>query len=1063
MKSMAEYALENKALIKLFIAFLVIGGLWSFYSMSKMEDPEITVKQALVMTVYPGATAHQVELEVSDKLEKAIRQMGDIDYIESKSLNDLSLIKVVLKTTVPNGELEQKWDILRKKIVDVHTQLPTGASVPMVLDDFSAVYGMFYTLTADGFSDSDMIRYTNFIQRELINIEGIRNVQIYGTATPCINVNIDSKEMARLGISPIEILMTLQDQNRTVYSGFFNSGDERMKVMVPGNFRDLEDIRNLVLKGHDGNTFTLGNIADIEEDYEKPQRNKMKYDGKRAYGIAIAMESGYDILKIGKTVTEKIEELENGLPSGFKFNKVFYQPERVSDAIDTFIVNLIESVLIVIVILMLTMGFRSGVIIGTGLVITVLGSFVVLYFFDGTLQRVSLGAFIVAMGMLVDNAIVVVDGILVDSARGMKKPQSLVHTANITARPLLGATLIAIIAFMPVSLSPDMAGEYARDLFIVLAVSLLLSWILALVHVPIHSEHYLKIKTADDNTNIFNTPLYRKFRGVLTFLLHHKAGTIIGIVLLLIVSVCCFSFLPQTFFPDLTYNQIYMEYKMPEGTRIEKVEKDLEEIERYLKTNPAITHVTTSLGGTPARYNLVRSVADPSLRYGELIIDFKSHKDIDNCMQDLQEYMNRHYPDAFIRLKKYNTMYMEFPIEILVSGPDPGVLKELRNKIQDIMREEPSAMLITDNWDDPVINMDINFNQHNARRAGLGKTDIGLSLLSVTEGIPVGSLYDGSILKNIYLKNIGYNSLEDVTVNSMLPNITAVTEEESIQRMLMDPERKQLLIDRLTSGRPVKEISDSISFEWKDPVAYRYNGQRAVIVQCNNAYGFTAEDTRLALEKKINERIEFPDGYSMKWLGEYKASTDSNKYLFRSLPIAVIFMFAVLVFLFRDFKKPLIIFLCLPLAYIGMVMGIFVSGKPFSFVAVVGALGLIGMMIKNGVVLIDEITAQIKTGVEPVEALLSASSSRLRPVMMASGTTILGMIPLISDAMFGPMAVAIMGGLLVGTIITLMIIPVFYALFFNIKSDYPFMHLLYSQLLVCQRVCLQNTVCLICK
>lgn len=1035
MKSMAEYALENKALIKLFIAFLVIGGLWSFYSMSKMEDPEITVKQALVMTVYPGATAHQVELEVSDKLEKAIRQMGDIDYIESKSLNDLSLIKVVLKTTVPNGELEQKWDILRKKIVDVHTQLPTGASVPMVLDDFSAVYGMFYTLTADGFSDSDMIRYTNFIQRELINIEGIRNVQIYGTATPCININIDSKEMARLGISPIEILMTLQDQNRTVYSGFFNSGDERMKVMVPGNFRDLEDIRNLVLKGHDGNTFTLGNIADIEEDYEKPQRNKMKYDGKRAYGIAIAMESGYDILKIGKTVTEKIEELENGLPSGFKFNKVFYQPERVSDAIDTFIVNLIESVLIVIVILMLTMGFRSGVIIGTGLVITVLGSFVVLYFFDGTLQRVSLGAFIVAMGMLVDNAIVVVDGILVDSARGMKKPQSLVHTANITARPLLGATLIAIIAFMPVSLSPDMAGEYARDLFIVLAVSLLLSWILALVHVPIHSEHYLKIKTADDNTNIFNTPLYRKFRGMLTFLLHHKAGTIIGIVLLLIVSVCCFSFLPQTFFPDLTYNQIYMEYKMPEGTRIEKVEKDLEEIERYLKTNPAITHVTTSLGGTPARYNLVRSVADPSLRYGELIIDFKSHKDIDNCMQDLQEYMNRNYPDAFIRLKKYNTMYMEFPIEILVSGPDPGVLKELRNKIQDIMREEPSAMLITDNWDDPVINMDINFNQHNARRAGLGKTDIGLSLLSVTEGIPVGSLYDGSISKNIYLKNIGYNSLEDVTVNSMLPIITAVTEEESIQRMLMDAERKQLLIDRLTSGRPVKEISDSISFEWKDPVAYRYNGQRAVIVQCNNAYGFTAEDTRLALEKKINERIDFPDGYSMKWLGEYKASTDSNKYLFRSLPIAVIFMFAVLVFLFRDFKKPLIIFLCLPLAYIGIVMGIFVSGKPFSFVAVVGALGLIGMMIKNGVVLIDEITAQIKTGVEPVEALLSASSSRLRPVMMASGTTILGMIPLISDAMFGPMAVAIMGGLLVGTIITLMIIPVFYALFFNIKCD----------------------------
>ena len=404
-------------------------------------------------------------------------------------------------------------------------------------------------------------------------------------------------------------------------------------------------------------------------------------------------------------------------------------------------------------------------------------------------------------------------------------------------------------------------------------------------------------------------------------------------------------------------------------------------------------------------------------------------------MQDLQEYMNLHYPDAFIRLKKYNTMYMEFPIEILVSGPDPAVLKDLRDRIQDIMKEEPSAVLVTDNWDDPVLGIGVNFNQQNARYAGLGRSDLGMSLLSATEGILIGNLYDGSTSKNIYLKNIGYNNLEDVNVNSMLPNISAVSGQENIYRILMTYDRKQALANGLTTGRPVKEIADSISFEWKDPVVYRYNGQRAIVVQCNNAYGYTAEDTRLALEKQICEQIDFPEGYTMKWLGEYKASTDSNKYLFRSLPIAVTFMFAVLVYLFRDFRKPLIIFLCLPLAYIGVVLGILVSGKPFSFVAVVGALGLIGMMIKNGVVLVDEITIQIKSGVEPKEALLSASSSRLRPVMMASGTTILGMIPLVSDAMFGPMAVAIMGGLLVGTIITLMIIPVFYALFFKIKCD----------------------------
>ena len=1035
MRSISEYALTNKALIKFFIALLIVGGVWGFYSMSKMEDPELMVKQALVMTVYPGADAHKVELEVSDKLEKAIRQMGDIDYIESKSMNDLSLIKVVLKTTVPSKDLEQKWDLLRKKIVDCTSQLPSGASVPQVLDDFSAVYGMFYTITADGFSERDMLHYSQFIQRELINLEGIRNVQLYGTATPTVEIVIDKDKMARLGILPAEIITTLQDQDKTVYAGYFNSGEERMRVNVSDTFHSLDEIRNLMIHGHESDMFRLKDIADVREAYENPQRNKIVYDGQTACGIAIAMESGYDILKVGEVVTARLEELQKELPSGFQFHKVFYQPERVDDAINNFIINLIESVVIVIVILMITMGFRSGVIIGTGLVITVLGSFVGLYYFDGTIQRVSLGAFIIAMGMLVDNAIVVVDGILVDSKRGMKRPESLVHTANITARPLLGATLIAIIAFMPISLSPDMAGEYARDLFVVLAVSLLLSWVLALVHVPIHANSYLKLDNNVSSDEVFNSPLYRKFRSMLMVFLRHRFITLTCVVALLLISMACFRLLPQTFFPDLTYNQIYMEYKLPEGSRIEKVEKDLTEITDFLKSQKEVTHVTMSLGGTPARYNLVRSVADPSLRYGELIIDFKDNKDIDACMKKWQAYLNSRYPDSFIRLKKYNIMYMEFPVELLISGPDPQVLKNLRDSIQDIMRQEPSATLVTDNWDDPVLDININYDQQLGRRAGLSRTDAGMSLLSATDGIPVGRFYDGNISQNILLKTSGYDQLDNVQLWNVMPDINTLTNESRVKDVLMSGADKKDLITGLTYAKPVNSVTDSLSYVWKDPVVYRYNAQRAIMVQCNNASGYTAENTRQALEKKIKEQIHFPEGYTMKWLGEYKASNDSNKYLFMNFPIAIIMMFGILIYLFRDFKKPIIIFLCLPLAYIGIVFGILVSGKPFSFVAIVGALGLIGMMIKNGVVLIDEITAQMNAGAKPVDALLAASSSRLRPVMMASGTTILGMIPLTSDAMFGPMAVAIMGGLLVGTIITLMIIPVFYALFFKIKCD----------------------------
>ena len=442
-----------------------------------------------------------------------------------------------------------------------------------------------------------------------------------------------------------------------------------------------------------------------------------------------------------------------------------------------------------------------------------------------------------------------------------------------------------------------------------------------------------------------------------------------------------------------------------------------------------------SLGGTPARYNLVRSVADPSLRYGELIIDFKDNKDIDACMKKWQTYLNNRYPDSFIRLKKYNIMYMEFPVELLISGPDPQVLKNLRDSIQDIMRQEPSAALVTDNWDDPVLDININYDQQLGRRAGLSRTDAGMSLLSATDGIPVGRFYDGNISQNILLKTSGYDQLDNVQLWNVMPDINTLTNESRVKDVLMSGADKKDLITGLTYAKPVNSVTDSLSYVWKDPVVYRYNAQRAIMVQCNNASGYTAENTRQALEKKIKEQIHFPEGYTMKWLGEYKASTDSNKYLFMNFPIAIIMMFGILIYLFRDFKKPIIIFLCLPLAYIGIVFGILVSGKPFSFVAIVGALGLIGMMIKNGVVLIDEITAQMNAGAKPVDALLAASSSRLRPVMMASGTTILGMIPLTSDAMFGPMAVAIMGGLLVGTIITLMIIPVFYALFFKIKCD----------------------------
>lgn len=1035
--NITEYALNNRALIKFFIAVLVGGGMFAFVSMSKLEDPELKVKQAMVVTVYPGASAHKVELEVTDVLEKSIRSMGEVDNIQSKSMADVSQITVELSSTVKPDELEQKWDMLRRKVANVQAELPSGAVASVVMDDFGDVYGMFYAMTTDGIADEELLDYAWLVKRELQDIEGVRRVEIYGDRKPCINIEIIQDRMANMGVHPLEVLSTLNAQNQTVYPGYFNSGDERIRVKISDNYQTIEDIRNLIIQGHEQDQLRLGDIAAVTRGYREPSRNEMRYDGSRALGISLSMEKGGNIVDLGKVVDKELDQLKARMPVGIDFHKVFFQPDQVSHSIRVFMVNLIESVLIVIVVLMLTMGLRSGMIIGTGLVIIVLGSFVVLYLFDGTLQRVSLGALIIAMGMLVDNAIVIIDGIQVDLERGVAKPGALVNIAKKTAWPLLGATLIAILAFLPIFLSPDTTGEYVRDLFIVLAVSLLLSWILALTQIPLHADRVLKVKERPSG-ELYDSRVYRVFRHFLRYMLWHKKLALAVTLVLLGVSVYLFRYIPQGFFPDLSYKQLYVEFQMPEGTRMERVKSDLGEIERCLLQYPGVEHVTTSFGGTPSRYNLVRSIAEPSMGYGELIVDFETPEKLKVSIPELQEYLTENYPDAYVRIKRYNLMYEKFPVELMFTGPDPAVLKELTAKAENIMRETPAAMLVRRDWDPMVPVLSVEYDQPIARTVGLSRTDIGMSMLSATDGLPVGAYYEGTHALPLYLKSVDHRRenvgmLNNIPVWSMLPSVSGLN-GDVLKGLLTGTVKSEDLLQDAIGSIPLSQATRGIDVCWEDPVVRRYNGQRAMKAQCNNVWGATAEEVRQAIMPAI-DTITLPEGYAYKWLGEYRASSQSTKYLFGSLPWAIVMMIAILIMLFRDFRKPAIIFLCLPLAMIGIVLGMLLTGKDFGFVAIVGALGLIGMMIKNGVVLLDEITLQIGSGKEPEAALLDSSSSRFRPVMMAALTTILGMIPLLSDDLFGAMAVTIMFGLLVGTVITLVFIPVLYALFFGMKKQ----------------------------
>ncbi len=1088
----SNWALNNRKLINFFIICLCIGGVLSFRDMPKLEDPELKVKQAMVVTTYPGASAHEVELEVTDKIEKSIREMRTINSIESQSMNDLSIITVELLTTIPDDEVEQEWDMLRRKVENASHSLPSGANTPVVRDDFGDVYGMFYCLTGDGLSNIEMSDYAELAKRNITDIEGVARCDIYGVKEECIYVDMQQEKMANLGVMPTEVIQTLNNQNKTAYSGYFNNGDNRIRIRVADKFKTVDDISNMLIQGHDDDQLRIHDIAKVYKDYVTPTRNEMYRDGNPSLGISVACIGSYDVVQVGKKVDEVIKSLQSRMPVGVKFEKVFNQPERVNSAISTFLVNLAESIIIVIVVLIFTMGFKSGVIIGLSLLTIVLGSLLLLKGFDGTLQRVSLGAFIIAMGMLVDNAIVIVDGILIDLHNGMPKREALCNIGKKTSMPLLGATLIAILAFWPIFLSPDSAGVYVRDLFIVIAVSLLLSWVLALIHVPLMADRMLKspeeeaaakqrkeekkrrkeellkqkkqtqtTDTAETDSSISTSEqsvtdsaqgdteevkkkdpykgfIYKLLEKLLRVGIRFRYVAIAIAIGLLAFCGFCYQYLNQAFFPDMEYDQLYMEYKLPEGVNSTQVNKDLTEIETLLKKNKNISHITRSIGGTPSRYNLVRSIATPSLSYGELIIDFTSPEALVSQMDSIQELLNAQYPDAYIKLKRYNLMFKKYPIEACFHGPDPSVLHVLCDSALSIIRNSTTCYLPTTDWSPQVPVLDIKYDQSNARISGLSRSDVATSVMAYTGGIPIGTFYDGINRKSIYLKctdadGNDISRLDNIVVFGLIPNLHKVVNRTTIQKLVSGKLSKDELIESLMQSTPLRQVAKSIDIVWDEPVVMRYNGQRSMRAQCSPLPGVGTEAARSDIAKQI-EAIELPAGYSLSWEGEKHASDQSMKYLFANFPLAILLMVVILLILFKDYKKPIIIFCSVPLIVIGVIPTIAITGKPFGFVAIIGLLGLIGMMIKNGIVLMDEITLQISNGVTPIRAIIDSSKSRLRPVMMASLTTILGMIPLIPDALFGSLAVTIMGGLFMGTIITLIFIPILYATFFGLNS-----------------------------
>lgn len=1040
-----EFFMRRPMLFWSFMAAILIAGVLSFVQMPKLEDPAVSAKQAMVVVPWPGASAHELELKVAQMMEEELRALPNVKKVKTECQNGSAMFTVEFLMTVLNRDLEQHFDLLRRKVNDAASRLPQGCYSPVVVDDMMDVYGIFYALTADGYDYPEMYKYAKYLRRELLDVKGVKRINIIGNRDEVINIVFSKEQVARDGIIPTQVMSVLQAAGKTVNAGRFASGDERIALYVSSTIENEEDIRNLMIRTLNGKMVRIGDIARVERTFSEPQRNGFFVDGKPALAICMAMESSAIVPDVGKAVDERLTEVMKNIPAGFHTEKIFFQPDKVDEAISSFMWNLVESVLIVILVLIFTMGFRSGLIIGFGLVLTVALSFPVLLVCGTTLQRISLGAFIVAMGMLVDNAVVIMDGILVDRKRGLGPKTYLFRIGRNTALPLLGATIIAASTFLCVYLSPDTSGEYARDLFLVLCISLLASWVLALIQVPICARSWLpkREKRTDDGSGVvLNSPAHRFVRRMVACLIGYKRTTIIAAFGVLLLCVFGMKYVKNLFFPDFDYKQFVVECFFPSATDADVVRDRLLDMSERLRQNPAINRIAISQGSAPALYCLVRPMTSGGDCYGELIVDCEDYDAVLEQIPLVRKQLREQYPDAYIRIRKYNfSTTTSHTVEVEFAGPDPAVLRRLSAQAEEIMRRSPyvDAYSVQNNWKPTGKVLIAEYVRQDALRSGIERGDVANALLAATDGMPIGVLNDQERMIPLYLRirNADQSRVEDLREIPVWSMMNAHLSEEELEGVLSGGKEMDEWQDKVFRAVPLGNVVDELRLDWDEDRVFRLNGRRAIEAECDpnpDRDDATPSKVVSSIRDEI-EAIPLPDGYTMRWVGEGEVQGEAIGNLMKYVPITIFIILAILLLLFNDWRKVILILLCFPFVFCGITPSLLLSGQPMTFMAIIGMLGLIGMMVKNAIVLVDEINRlQSEEKVSPYSAVVEATVSRVRPVLMASLTTIVGMIPLVSDPMYGSMAITIMGGLTVGTMITLVLLPLFYATLFHIHK-----------------------------
>jgi len=1013
MTNLSQYALRNGRVVWFFLAMMLIGGIVSFFTLGKKEDAVFVIKSASLSCSYPGATPVQVEQLITEPIEREVQSMRRVYKITSESYYGLSRMLVELDPATRAAEIPQLWDELRRKVADIQPRLPAGASAVTVADDFGDVYGIYYGLSADeGFSWSELRDWAQRLKKRLVTVDGVQKVVLFGEQVPEIDVYVSPAALAGFDIRPETIVQTIAQQNVLVNSGEKQAGEMTVRILEDGTYKQLDDLRNQLLISSAGKQYRLGDVARIERRYAEPPATLMRVDGRRAVGIGISTEADADVSSVGRKVDRVLAELTAQMPVGLELT-VLYPEDRIArEATMTFLLNLAESVAIVILVIMVVMGFRAGTLIGSSLLFSIGGTLFLMQFLGEGLNRTSLAGFIIAMGMLVDNAIVVTDNARRSMAQGVERRTALVDGATAPARSLLGATLIAVCSFLPLYLAPSAVAEIVKPLFVVLAVSLLLSWVLALTQTPLFGDFLLKGLGMHRpiGKDPYDSRFYRAFDRLLAWLLRRRWGVVAGAVLLFFGSLVAMGRMPQNFFPALDKPYFRADVLLPEGFSIRETERNMLRMEQWLREQPEVRGVSMTLGSTPPRYYLASSAVSLRPNFGNILVEVHDKKQTAVVEERFDAYVSAEFPDVWLRSSLFKLSPVpDAAIEFGFIGDNIDTLCRLTEAAERIMWRTPGAVRVRNSWGNREPAWMPLYSQMKGQRIGISRSQLAQGLTIATDGYRLGEYREGDLFMPILLKD------ENVDAYN-LTNLQALP--------IFNPAGRVFSL-----GQAV----DDFRFGFRQGVIKRYNRQRVMKAQCDPGRNVNTMRLFAALRDSVG-RIALPEGYSMKVFGEQESQQESNEALAEYMPLTLVLILVVLLLLFRNYREPTVILSMIPLIFIGVVLGLAVTGKVFNFFSLLGLLGLVGMNIKNAVVLVEQIGELRRGGAAPYDALIAATRSRIVPVAMASGTTILGMLPLLFDSMFGAMAATIMGGLFVATLLTVFVLPVVYALFYNIRQ-----------------------------